>query len=429
MGEPQELRARIDALYRAESRRVLATLIRLLGDFELAEEALSEAFAAALRRWPEEGVPAAPRAWLVAAGRFRALDTLRRRGRWDAACRQLAERLEAAEGAWVPATAPGLAALEGELADDRLRLIFTCCHPGLGAEARLAFTLREVCGLDTEEIARAFLTSASTIAQRIVRAKAKIRAEGWPFEVPGPSEWPARLGAVLQVLYLLFNEGHHATVGEPLVRTDLCAEAIRLGRLLLELLGEGAEPEAEGLLALMLLHHGRRAARLDAAGDLVTLEQQDRALWDRAALAEGAALVERALRSGRFGAYTLQAAIAALHAEAESNAATDWPQIVGLYDLLLRAEASPVVALNRAIAVGMAAGPAVGLQLVDELLAGGELADYLPAHAARADLCRRLGRRAEAADSYVRARDLASQVAERRYFERRLVELRENEGA
>jgi len=423
-----DARARVEAVYRADSRRVLATLIRRLGGFDLAEEALSEAFAEALRRWPEEGVPAQPRAWLVAAGRFRALDALRRRARLDASLAAVAERLE--RESREASSAPGLAALEGELVDDRLRLVFACCHPRLAPEARVALTLREVSGLATEEIARAFLAAPSTIAQRIVRAKAKLREERVPYEVPGPSEWPARLDAVLQVVYLVFTEGHHASSGAELVRADLCGEALRLGRLLVDLLGDegGAprEPEAAGLLALMLLNDARRAARVDAAGELVPLEEQDRGRWDRARIAEGVVLVERALATRRFGTYTLQAAIAAVHAEAPTAGATDWAQIVGLYDLLLRATPTPVVALNRAVAVAMRDGPAAGLALVDGLLAGrgdGELARYVPAHAARADLCRRLGRAEEARASYRRALSLAEQAAERRFFERRLAEL------
>ncbi|QDU68053.1 RNA polymerase sigma factor [Engelhardtia mirabilis] len=437
--------ARIDAIYRADSRRVLATLIRRLGDFDLAEEALSDAFAEALRRWPSEGIPAYPRAWLVAAGRFRALDALRRRARRDASLAVVAERIERDAEGYRSTSAPGLAALDGELVDDRLRLVFTCCHPALAPEGQVALTLREVCGLATEEIASAFLTAPSTIAQRIVRAKTKIRDEQLPYEVPGPAEWPARLAGVLQVVYLVFNEGHHASSGATLVRADLCAEAIRLGRLVLGLIDGGDETpsaarrdlgleprrssgatEAAGLLALMLLNDARRSARLDVAGDLVTLEFQDRALWDRGQIAEGVALVERALANRNFGAYTLQAAIAAVHAESPSAEATDWPQIVGLYDLLLRVAPSPVVELNRAVAVAMRDGPAVGLALVDALFAGAagrELERYLPAHATRADLCRRLGRGDEAAAAYRRALALARQAPERRYFERRLAEL------
>ncbi|MCA8954616.1 MAG: RNA polymerase subunit sigma-24 [Planctomycetes bacterium] len=425
-----ELRARIDAIYRADSRRVLATLVRWLGDFDLAEEALSDAFAEALRRWPIEGVPAQPRAWLVSAGRYRALDVLRRRARIDASLAVVAARIESASAA-APAGTPGLHALEGELADDRLRMVFTCCHPALPPEARVALTLREVCGLTTEEIGRAFLTPPSTLAQRIVRAKAKIRDEHLPFEVPEPPELPERLDAVLQVVYLVFNEGYHALSGEALLRVDLCSEALRLGRLLVELLGDAGDappshPEATGLLALMLLHQARSAARADGAGELVTLEHQDRALWDRARIAEGAALVERALATRRFGAYTLQAAIAAVHAEAPDAAATDWVQIVGLYDLLRQASPTPVVELNRAVAVAMRDGAAKGLELVDALLEGDaadELAGYLPAHATRADLLRRAGRIEDACAAYRSALQLARQGAERRYLARRLAEL------
>lgn len=359
--EGGQMRATVDAVYRADSRRVLATLIRLLGDFDLAEEALHDAFAAALERWPRDGVPARPSAWLVSAGRFRAIDTLRRRARFDASLADLAQRIEDAA-----AGPDDDAAVE----DDRLRLVFTCCHPALTPEARTALTLREVCGLTTEEIARAFLASAPALAQRIVRAKAKIRDEGIPYELPARAELPARLDAVLRVVYLVFNEGYAASTGASLTRADLCAEAIRLARLVVELL---PEPEATGLLALMLLHESRRPARASATGDLVLLDDQDRSLWDRAAIAEGAALVEKALRSRRFGPYTLQAAIAAVHAEAPTAAATDWAQIVGLYDVLLRAAPSPVVALNRAVAVAMRDGAAAGLALIDGLLARGEL--------------------------------------------------------
>lgn len=411
-GAAGDVREAVDAVWRAESRRVLATLIRLLGDFERAEEALSEAFAAALQRWPAEGVPASPRAWLVSAGRFRAVDALRRRARFDASLAQVAERL----GREPPAD-------EEDVADDMLRLVFTCCHPALAPEAQGALTLREVCGLTTEEIARAFLVPAPTVAQRIVRAKARIRDEAIPYEPPSRGDLPQRLDAALRVIYLVFNEGYAASSGASLVRTDLSSEAIRLGRLLVELL---PEPEAEGLLALMLLHDARRAARVSADGEFVALDDQDRSLWDRRLIAEGVALVEKALRSRRFGPYTLQAAIAAVHAEAPTAAATDWRQIVGLYDLLQRTAPSPVVELNRAIAVAMDSGPDRGLDagiaLVDALLARGELADYLPAHAACADLCRRAGRLADAAVSYRRALALARQEPERRFLARRLAE-------
>ncbi|CAA9308648.1 MAG: RNA polymerase ECF-type sigma factor [uncultured Gemmatimonadaceae bacterium] len=404
----------VDEVYRAESRRVFATLIRLLGDFDLAEDALQDAFAAALVQWPRDGVPASPRAWLVSAGRFKAIDRVRRRARFDASLATLAEGLTETDGADA-----GLG--DDEIADDRLRLIFTCCHPALSPEARVALTLREVCGLTTEEIAHAFLTAPATLAQRIVRAKAKIRNAAIPYRVPPPAELPDRLDTVLQVIYLVFTEGYSASSGGSLTRPDLSGEAIRLARLLLALL---PEPEAVGLLALMLLHESRRAARTSPGGDLVLLEDQDRTLWDRDLIAEGTALVERALRSGRFGPYGLQAAIAAVHAEAPSVGATDWAQIVGLYDVLARVEPSPVVALNRAVAVAMRDGPAAGLALVDAILAGGDLADYHLAHSARAELCRRLGRTAEARAAYERALALARQEPERRFLERRLDELR-----
>lgn len=409
-------RQAVDAVYRADSRRVLATLIRLLGDFDRAEEALHEAFAAALQQWPAQGVPANPRAWLVSTGRFRAIDQLRRRARHDRSLAGLADALErqAAEAAAVPAEP---AADDSVVDDDRLRLVFTCCHPALPPEARLALTLREVCGLTTEEIARAFLATPSAIAQRIVRAKAKIRDARIPYQVPSASDLPARLDGVLHVVYLLFNEGYAATGGPALTRPDLSAEAIRLARLLAALL---PEPEVDGLLALLLLHDARRAARTTPDGDLVLLEDQDRTRWDRAAIAEGQALVERALRSRRFGAYTLQAAIAAVHAEAPASADTDWPQIVGLYDVLLRLDPSPVFALNRAVAVAMWHGPAAGLALVEQILARGDLAQYHLAHAAHADLCRRLGRLDDARRSYQRARELATQTAEQRFLDRRL---------
>ena len=408
-------REMVDEVYRAESRRVFATLIRLLGDFDLAEDALQDAFAAALVQWPRDGVPASPRAWLVSAGRFKAIDRVRRRARFDASLATLAEGLTETDGADA-----GLG--DDEIADDRLRLIFTCCHPALSPEARVALTLREVCGLTTEEIAHAFLTAPATLAQRIVRAKAKIRNAAIPYRVPPPAELPDRLDTVLQVIYLVFTEGYSASSGGSLTRPDLSGEAIRLARLLLALL---PEPEAVGLLALMLLHESRRAARTSPGGDLVLLEDQDRTLWDRDLIAEGTALVERALRSGRFGPYGLQAAIAAVHAEAPSVGATDWAQIVGLYDVLARVEPSPVVALNRAVAVAMRDGPAAGLALVDAILAGGDLADYHLAHSARAELCRRLGRTAEARAAYERALALARQEPERRFLERRLDELRD----
>ena len=404
----------VDSLYRAESRRVLATLIRLLGDFDLAEEALHDAFRAALEQWGSEGVPANPRAWLVSTGRFKAIDALRRRARFEASVPELTRRLEA--------SAADDVAFDDEVEDDRLRLVFTCCHPALAPDAQVALTLREVCGLTTEEIAHAFLTPTPTLAQRIVRAKQKIRDAKIPYEVPGPRELPERLASVLRVVYLVFNEGYSASSGTTLTRADLSAEAIRLGRLLLELL---PEPEVEGLLALMLLHESRRAARTSEAGDMILLAEQDRSRWDRAAMAEGIGLLERALASRRFGPYALQAAIAAVHAEAADAAATDWPQIAGLYDVLLRVETSPVVELNRAVAIAMRDGPAAGLALIDGLLARGALADYALAHSARADLCRRLGRTAEARAAYERALELTKQEPERRFLERRIAALGE----
>jgi RNA polymerase sigma-70 factor (ECF subfamily) len=400
----------VEEVYRSESRRVLATLIRLLGDFDRAEEALHDAFAAAVERWPAEGVPANPRAWLVSAGRFRAIDAMRRRARFD---RKLAE---AAKGLEMGSPADPLEDDES-IEDDRLRLIFTCCHPALSPDAQVSLTLREVCGLTTEEIARAFLSSAPTVAQRIVRAKQKIRDAKIPYQVPSREEFPARLDAVLQVVYLVFNEGYAATFGDVVTRHDLAAEAIRLGRLLVGLL---PEPEAVGLLALLLLQDSRRAARTTADGDLVLLEDQDRSLWIREQIEEGVALVARALASRRFGPYTLQAAIAAVHAEAPSAAETDWGEIVGLYDVLLRADPSPVVRLNRAVAVAMRDGAETGLALVEEILAEGDLADYHWAHSARAELCRRLGRIDEAAGSFERALALARQGPERRFLDRRL---------
>ncbi|MEP6686850.1 MAG: RNA polymerase sigma factor [Gemmatimonadales bacterium] len=416
MASPDQARAAVDAVYRADSRRVLATLIRLLGDFDLAEEAMHDAFSAALEGWPRDGVPGNPRAWLVSAGRFKAIDGIRRRARFDASLGIIAERLDAA-------TADPADWDDDRLEDDRLRLIFTCCHPALPPDAQIALTLREVCGLTTEEIARAFFTGPPTVAQRIVRAKAKIRAAGIPYQVPARAELPARLEIVLHVVYLVFNEGYSASTGESLTRLDLSTEAIRLGRLLVELLPPPTEPEALGLLALMLLHEARRAARATPAGELILLDQQDRTRWDPARIAEGSALVERALVSRRFGPYTLQAAIAAVHDEAPTAAATDWAQIVGLYDVLLRADPSPIVALNRAAAVAMRDGPAAGLALIDEILARGELSDYHLAHSARADLCRRLGRLADARNAYRRALTLARQAPERRFLERRLAEV------
>ncbi|MCW1924036.1 RNA polymerase sigma factor [Luteolibacter arcticus] len=411
----EEVRERLDAVYRAESGRILATLIRLLGDFDLAEDAMHDAFAAALEQWPQGGVPEQPRAWLVSTGRFKAIDTLRRRARFDASQEKIAEQLETGSH---DATVGSDESVE----DDRLRLIFTCCHPALAPEGRVALTLREVCGLTTEEIARAFLTTPPTLAQRIVRAKAKIRDERLPYQVPPPEELPGRLGPVLQVVYLVFNEGYYASSGESLMRTDLSGEAIRLGRVLVELL---PEPEVMGLLALMLLQESRRAARTSSTGELILLEQQDRELWNREQIAEGIALVERASRSQRFGPYTLQAAIAAVHAEASDAAATDWPQIVALYTVLAGSEVSPVVELNRAVAVAMRDGPEAGLTLIDAILARGELADYHLAHSARADLHRRLGNLVEARAAYQKALALSQQEPERRFLEKRLQELGE----
>jgi RNA polymerase sigma-70 factor (ECF subfamily) len=404
----------VDAVYRRESRAVLATLIRLLGDFDRAEEALHEAFRAALEKWPREGVPANPRAWLVSAGRFRAIDALRRQSRFDALDTDVHDA--AAEN-----DVENEADNDTEaVADDPLRLIFTCCHPALAPDAQVALTLREICGLTTEAIAQAFLTPAPTLAQRIVRAKARIRDARLPYEVPAAAQLPERLESVLRVIYLVFNEGYAASAGPTLTRSDLSSEAIRLGRLLVTLL---PEPEAMGLLALMLLHDSRRAARSSASGDLILLEEQDRSLWDRAQIVEGDALVRRSLRSRRFGPYTLQAAIAAVHAQAASVAATDWQEVVGLYDVLLQLEPSPVTELNRAVAVAMRDTAEEGLSLIDALLARSELREYRLAHAARADLLRRLGRNAAARQAYERALSLTSQQAERRFLQRRLSEL------
>ena len=419
-------RETVDAVYRSDSRRVLATLIRLLGDFDVAEEALHDAFAAALEQWPRDGVPANPRAWLVSTGRFKAIDGMRRRARFDKSVAKLAKELElreAAEDTGAGSAAAGMApaGADGQgLEDDRLRLIFTCCHPALSPDSQVALTLREVCGLSTEEIARAFLTSASTLAQRIVRAKAKIRDAGIPYEIPSRADLPERMDAVLRVVYLVFNEGYSASSGVSVTRNDLSAEAIRLGRLLLELL---PDPEAVGLLALMLLQESHRAARSTAEGELILLENQDRSRWDRALIAEGVTLVQRAFSSRSFGPYTLQAAIAALHAEAASTAETDWEEIVGLYEVLARAAPSPVVELNRAVAVAMRDGPPAGLAIVDSILAKGHLADYYLAHSVRADLCRRLGRTAEARVSYQKALSLTLQEPERRFLQQRLAEL------
>jgi RNA polymerase sigma-70 factor (ECF subfamily) len=407
---------RIAEIYRTESRRVFATLVRLLGDFDTAEEALHEAFRAALEQWPKDGVPANPRAWLVSAGRFKAIDGIRRNARLE----ELDEDAEESLAAPDDSESWGGEGIE----DDRLRLIFTCCHPALQPDAQVALTLREVCDLTTEEIAAAFLAAPSTLAQRIVRAKAKIRDAKIPYQVPEPEDLPERLESVLRVVYLVFNEGYSASSGTALTRHDLSGEAIRLARLLVELL---PEPEAMGLLALMLLHESRRTARASAAGDLVLLDQQDRSLWNRELIAEGAGLTQRAFATRRIGPYCIQAAISAIHAEAPTAASTDWAEIVGLYDLLLRMDPSPVIELNRAVAVAMHDGPEAGLALVDAILARGELGDYRLAHAARADLCRRLGRSAEARASYERALELARQAPEQRFLARRIAEL-ETEG-
>jgi RNA polymerase sigma-70 factor, ECF subfamily len=403
----------IDRTFRSESRRVHATLIRLLGDFDLAEEALQDAFTAAVERWPVEGMPANPRAWLISTGRFKAIDSLRRRARFDSSLGPIAEQL--GDGLTRPEE------LDDErVEDDRLRLIFTCCHPALPPDAQIALTLREVCGLTTEEIARAFLSPAPTLAQRIVRAKAKIKAAKIPYQVPARAELPQRLASVLHVIYLVFNEGYSASSGSDLTRHDLSAEAIRLGRLLVDLL---PEPEAIGLLALMLLHESRRHARSSGDGELVLLDEQDRNLWNKHQIAEGARLVEQALTSRRFGPYTIQAAIAAVHAEAPGPEETDWSEIVGLYDVLLRAEPSPVVELNRAAAIAMRDGPAAGLALIDAIVDRGDLADYHLAHSARAECYRRLGRTAEAIESYQRALELTRQQPQRHFIQRRIREL------
>jgi RNA polymerase sigma-70 factor (ECF subfamily) len=403
---------RIDAIYRKDSRFVLATLIRLLGDFDLAEEALQDAIVAALDRWPVEGIPRNPRSWLISTGRFKSIDRLRRAAKHDDVAARHAQLLDA--------ESLEIAEDDDAIPDDRLRLIFTCCHPALSPDAQIALTLREVCGLTTEQVAHAFLVPAPTLAQRIVRAKSKIRDARIPYEVPERTDLAERLDVVLHVVYLVFNEGYSASAGDSLTAPDLCAEAIRLGRLLVELLPEA---EAIGLLALMLLHDARRGARTTSEGDVVLLEDQDRSLWDRDRIAEGIALVERALTTKRFGPYAIQAAIAAVHAEARSAKDTDWQQIVGLYDVLVKADPTPVVELNRAAAVAMRDGPAAGLALMDEVISRGDLSDYRFAHAARADLCRRLGRVDDAAAAYERALALTNQETERRFLERRLRDL------
>ena len=436
----EQIRELLDSLYRVDSGRILATLIRLLGDFDLAEEAMHEAFAAALSLWPRSGVPANPRPWLISTARFKAIDTLRRRARFDASQDELVRYLEAQWSSGERSN-PEDSLEDHSLEDDRLRLIFTCCHPSLAPEAHVALTLREVCGLTTEEIAKAFLTTPRTLAQRIVRAKAKIRETPIPYEVPTPQELPERLGAVLQVIYLVFNEGYSAAAGAEVTRAELTGEAIRLGRLLMELRpepeGVGPEvmgpevmgleimrPEIMGLLALMLLQESRHAARTSPTGELILLENQDRSLWNREQIAEGVALLERALKyqrkSRHFGSYTLQAAIAAVHAEAESVAATDWRQIVALYDRLVRIQPSPVVQLNRAVAIAMCDGPEAGLAHIDAVLEHGELANYYLAHSARADMYRRLGRTAEARASYEKALALTQQEPERQFLQERI---------
>ena len=429
----EQIRELLDRLYRVDSGRILATLIRLLGDFDLAEEAMHEAFAAALSSWPRSGVPGSPRPWLISTARFKAIDTLRRRARFDASQDELARYLEAQLSSAERSNAEARSieedriadGFEGAFEDDRLRLIFTCCHPALPPEARVALTLREVCGLTTEEIARAFLITPRTLAQRIVRAKAKIRETPIPYEVPSPQELPERLGAVLHVIYLVFNEGYSAAAGAEVTRAELTGEAIRLGRLLTELQPEPeGEPEIIGLLALMLLQESRHAARTSPTGELILLENQDRSLWNREPISEGLSLLERALKSRRFGSYTIQAAIAAIHAQAESVAGTDWRQIVWLYDRLLLLQPSPVVELNRAVAIAECDGPEAGLTQIDALLDHGELANYYLAHSARADMYRRLGRTAEARSSYEKALALTQQEPERQFLQERIRQLK-----
>ena len=415
---PEQLRRTIESLYRSESGRVLATLVRLLGDLDLAEEAMHEAFAVALEFWSQTGIPDKPRPWLISTARFKAIDVIRRRARFDGAQRDLVAHMASRVN-----DGPGGNEETGdeEIEDDRLRLIFTCCHPALPPEGQVALTLREVCGLTTEEIARAFLVTPATLAQRIVRAKAKIRETPIPYEVPTPQELPERLDAVLQVVYLVFNEGYSAASGAEVTRAEITGEAIRLGRLLA---GLRPEPEVNGLLALMLLQESRRAARTSPAGELILLERQDRALWNREQIAEGVGLVEKALNSRRFGPYTLQAAIAAVHAEAESTAATDWRQIVALYNQLVRIQPSPVAYLNRAVAIAMCDGPEAGLKHIDAVLEHGQLANYYLAHSARAELYRRLGRTAEARASYERALALTQLEPERQFLRARIRQLK-----
>jgi RNA polymerase sigma-70 factor (ECF subfamily) len=421
----EQIRELLDSLYRVDSGRILATLIRLLGDFDLAEEAMHEAFAAALSLWPRSGVPGNPRPWLISTARFKAIDTLRRRARFDASQDELVRYLEAQSSSAASSESSDEGdspedGLEDAFEDDRLRLIFTCCHPSLAPEARVALTLREVCGLTTEEIAKAFLITPRTLAQRIVRAKTKIRETPIPYEVPSPEELPERLGAVLHVIYLVFNEGYSAAAGREVTRAELTGEAIRLGRLLIEL---QPEPEAIGLLSLMLLQESRHPARTSPTGELILLENQDRSLWNREQIAEGVALLEKALKSDRFGSYTLQAAIAAVHVEAASTAVTDWRQVVALYDRLLRIHPSPVVQLNRAVAIAMRDGPEAGLAHIDALLEHGELANYYLAHSARADMYRRLGRTSEARSSYEKALALTQQEPERQFLQKRIRQL------
>jgi RNA polymerase sigma-70 factor, ECF subfamily len=415
---PEQFSRTIETLYRSESGRVLATLVRLLGDLDLAEEAMHEAFAVALESWPQTGIPDKPRPWLISTARFKAIDAMRRRARFDGAQKDLVTHFESRVNDAFPKVEE---IADEEIDDDRLRLIFTCCHPALLPEAQVALTLREVCGLTTEEIARAFLVTPATLAQRIVRAKAKIRETPIPYEVPAPQELPERLDAVLQVVYLVFNEGYSAAAGMEVTRAELTGEAIRLGRLLTAL---QPEPEVIGLLALMLLQESRHAARTSPTGELILLENQDRSLWNREQISEGVALLEKALKSGRFGPYTLQAAIAAVHAEAESTAATDWPQIVALYNQLVRIQPSPVVHLNRAVAIAMADGPEAGLTHIDAVLEHGELANYYLAHSARADLYRRLGRTDEARASYEKALALTQQEPERQFLQERIRQLK-----